>query len=396
MPSCLAEKTFRWEPDPLIGLLSAQKTMKGREIMAADDEHAGQVVELLATPDLAGALESERFRLFLDQIPVAIAVAEIRQGERIVYANPVFEKLSGLSKAEFDHKPWSALDNRFEIEQADRHLGSAIAEGTDYVGVYRMEGKKGEPRIVDAYSNLIEDDDGTAIYRLAALVNIRSPRAVRNEDLEKLVRDKDAQLRELQHRVKNNLQMITALIRLETRNLPAGSETMPFDRLAGRIEALHLLYASLSEDEHGHEVDLGGYLSQIASAIMRSHAPEGIRLDLKADAYVVSVNVALPAGLVVNELLMNALKHAFVGRDGGTITLHCLTDDEGCRVVVADDGVGFPDGVKWPKPGKLSALIVQSLRENAKASLDISSAPGRGTRVTINFAKTAAAPEPAE
>jgi PAS domain S-box-containing protein len=362
--------------------------------MTPDEENAGQVAELLATPDLAGALESDRFRHFLDQIPVAIAVAEIKGGERIVYTNPVFEKLCGLSAAEVEHQPWSVLDNRFEIEKADRRLGSAIEEGTDYLGVYRMEGKAGEPAIVDAYSNLIQDDNGTSVFRLAALVNVRSVRAARNEDLEKLVREKDTQLREIQHRVKNNLQMITALIRLECRNLPAGSETVPFDRLAGRIEALHLLYASLSEDEHGHEVDLGGYLSQIASAIMRSHAPEGIRLDLKADAHVVSVNTALPAGLVVNELIMNALKHAFGGRDGGTITLHCLTDGEGCRVVVADDGVGFPEGVTWPKPGKLSALIVQSLQENAKASLALESTPERGTRVTINFAKAAAAPEP--
>jgi PAS domain S-box-containing protein len=363
--------------------------------MTSDEANAGQVAELLASPDLAGALESDRFRHFLDQLPVAIAVAEIRDGERIVYVNPDFEKLCGLSAADIDRKPWTVLDNRFEIEQADRHLGSAIAEGTDYVGVYRMEGKAGEPAIVDAYSNLIQDDGGTAVYRLAALVNVRSALAARSEELERLVREKDTQLREIQHRVKNNLQMITALIRLECRNLPAGSETLPFDRLAGRIEALHLLYASLSQDEHGHEVDLGGYLSQIASAIMRSHAPEGIRLDLKVDAYVVSVNTALPAGLVVNELLMNALKHAFGGRDGGTITLHCLTDDKGCRVVVADDGAGFPEGVTWPKPGKLSALIVQSLRENAKASLELDSTPDRGTRVTITFAKAAAAPEPA-
>ena len=146
--------------------------------MAADEKDAGQVADLLATPGLAGALESERFRHFLDQIPVAIAVAEIRQGERIIYVNPDFEKLSGLAAAEVDHKPWSVLDNRLEIEQADRHLGSAIAEGTDYVGVYRMEGKTGKPAIVDAYSNLIEDDDGTAIYRLAALVNILDPEII--------------------------------------------------------------------------------------------------------------------------------------------------------------------------------------------------------------------------
>ena len=114
---------------------------------------------------------------------------------------------------------------------------------------------------------------------------------------------------------------------------------------------------------------------------MRAHAVEGIRLDLKVDAYPVSVNVAMPAGLVVNELLTNALKHAFVGRDSGTITLHSLVDGNGCRVVVTDDGVGLPDGAEWPKRGKLGALIVESLRENAKAGLEVESAPGQGTRV---------------
>jgi PAS domain S-box-containing protein len=361
--------------------------------MTEDEAKAEQVIELLATPGLAGALDSERFKQFLDQIPVAIAAAEVKDGERIVYANPGFEKLSGVTAAEIEGKPWAVLDNQFEIEQADRHLGSAIAEGTDYVGIFRMEGKDDEPSVVDAYSTIIEDDDGKPIFRLAALVNVRSLGMARQEDFEKLARDKDTQLRELQHRVKNNLQMITALIRLEVRNLPAGMETVPFDRLAGRVEALHLLYATMSEDESGQEIDLGGYLSQIASAVMRSHAIEGIRLDLKSDVYLVSVNVALPTGLVVNEVLMNALKHAFAGRDGGTITLHCLTDNKGCRVVVADDGVGLSDGFEWPVPGKLSSLIAQSLRENANASLTVQSAPGQGTKVTISFARADATPE---
>jgi two-component sensor histidine kinase len=86
---------------------------------------------------------------------------------------------------------------------------------------------------------------------------------------------------------------------------------------------------------------------------MLSSAVEGIRLELKVDSFPVSVNVALPAGMVVNELLTNALKHAFVGRDRGTIMLHSLADDRGCRVVVADDGVGLPPDISWPKSGKL-------------------------------------------
>ena len=79
----------------------------------------------------------------------------------------------------------------------------------------------------------------------------------------------------------------------------------------------------------GQEIDLGGYLSQIASAVMRSHAVEGIRLNLQVDTWPVSVNVAMPTGLVVNELLTNALKHAFKGKDGGRITVHCTTDAAG-------------------------------------------------------------------
>jgi two-component sensor histidine kinase len=110
------------------------------------------------------------------------------------------------------------------------------------------------------------------------------------------------------------------------------------------------------------------------------------------DTWPVSIDVAMPTGLVINELLTNALKHAFVGRSGGTISLQSLVDTTGCRITVSDDGIGLgPDSI-WPKPGKLSALIVQSLRQNARASVSMSSSPQSGTRVEIFFARSAAAP----
>ncbi len=233
------------------------------------------------------------------------------------------------------------------------------------------------------------------MFRLVALAAVGNRDPSDTSDLRKRLQEKDTLLLELQHRVKNNLQMVTALIRLEARNLPDDASSKRFDRLAGRIEALSLLYRSLSEDELGETVDLGTYLSQIASAVMQAHAVEGIHLDLQVDTWPVSVNVAMPAGLVVNELLTNALKHAFTGREGGTITLHSLVDETGCRVMISDDGVGLPDGTEWPKRGKLGALIVQSLRQNARARLEVESTPGEGMRVTIFFACAAAAPETA-
>jgi len=77
------------------------------------------------------------------------------------------------------------------------------------------------------------------------------------------------------------------------------------------VDALALLYRSLSEDEKRETVDLGVYVSQIASAVMSAHSVEGIRLALKVDTWPVSINAAMPASLVVNELMTNALKHAF-------------------------------------------------------------------------------------
>ena len=338
--------------------------------MSGKDSQTSQMGELLATPDLADALESEQFKRFLDQIPIAIIVSELKEQERIVYANPEFEKLCRQTAAEVSGKPWSVLDKHRDEEDLERGLGAAVAETSDYVGVFRIDCPEQDPALADAYSNLIQNDDGVPLFRLVALVNVTSHGKAEREALKEQIREKDTLLKEIQHRVKNNLQMITALIRLEARNARGDTATAPFDRLAGRIEALQFLYDALSPDAKGDEIDLGVYLSQIASGVMRSHAGEGVRLDLKVDAYPVSVNVAMPTGLVVNELLTNSLKHAFAGREGGTITLHSTADNKGCRVIIADDGVGLPPGVEWPKHGKLGTLVVKSLRENAKAGND--------------------------
>jgi PAS domain S-box-containing protein len=370
-------------------------TGKGSSIMIAQEEKPQQVEALLATTDLADALESEQFRRFLDQVPIAIVVSEMKGEERIVYANPEFEKLSGQDAAEIEGKPWSVLPGESEGDDSKRKLAAAVVHSTDCVGTFQIPRAGRDAAIVDAYSNVIETDDGKPAFRLAALVDVAAHGKAQREEFEQRIREKDTQLLEIQHRVKNNLQMITALIRIEARNAQGRIDTAPFDRLAGRIDSIGLVYKLLSAHGQGDEIDLGTYLSEVASSVMHSHAVEGIRLNLQVDAYPVSVNVAMPTGLVVNELLINALKHAFVGRDGGTITLQSLVDNKGCRVVIADDGVGLPAGVEWPRRGKLAALIVRSLRENALAELNVESTAGKGTRVTITFTRAAAAPEAA-
>lgn len=270
-----------------------------------------KVEQILDTPDLADALESDRFKQFLDQVPVAIAVSELKPRERIIYANLEFERLSGIAAADLDGKSWAVLD-----WQGDKsELSKGILTAQDHIGSFVLE-KTDTP--VNVWANLIENDDGIAVFRLVALAPIPAEDNTERAALIEQIENKDVLLRELQHRVKNNLQMITALIRLEARNMPEQGPRL--DQLAGRVEALALLYQSLSEENKTEEIDLGIYLSQIAGAVMRAHGREGVRLDLKVDTWPVSINVAMPTGLVVNEVMTNSLKHAFNDRDGGTIS----------------------------------------------------------------------------
>src|ERR1700730_6407412 len=122
--------------------------------MTEHDEKAEQVEALLATPDLADALESEQFRRVLDQVPIAIVVAEMKGRERIVYANPEFEKLSGPTARETEGKTWSVLHG--EGDDSGRKLGAAIVDANDRVGTFRIARAERDPAIVDAYSNVIE------------------------------------------------------------------------------------------------------------------------------------------------------------------------------------------------------------------------------------------------
>jgi PAS domain S-box-containing protein len=332
-------------------------------------------------PHLAEALDDDRFRQFLDNVPFAVAVAELGDDEHLVYGNIEFERLTGLAGDDLQGKQWSVLPPGESLGDGPQ-LADALILTEEYLGAFTIL-KGAEKHVVDAWSNTIVDDAGKPLFRLLAMSSRNG--AHDTAALSEALVEKDTLLKELQHRVKNNLQMITALIRMEARNAQLPEEGDRFNRLAGRIEALSILYRSLYSGSEAETVDLGIYVSQIASSVMAAHAIEGIRLDMKVDTWPVSVNVAMPVGLVINELMTNALKYAFVGRDGGEIKVRCTVDDEGCKVLVADDGVGLSDKADWPRRGKLSAMIVQSVRQNAKAEIDVQSEPDEGMAVTIVF-----------
>jgi two-component sensor histidine kinase len=346
------------------------------------------IEELLASDEIAEAIENDDCRRLLDCLPVGIAIAR-RNGvrERIVYANPQFERIIGEPLASFGGTDWSHFDLFRHEDAPTLTLGAAVRDGEDFLGTFRFERTDAKFTLVQAYVGQVGDSEATESYRILAIIDVTDRERAQRDDLERRIRDKDMLLRELQHRVKNNLQLITALIRLEARTVRA-DESGVLARLAGRIESLALLYQTLSSEKFGSEIDLGSYLSQIASAVVRTHTLPGIELELKVIYAPASINVAMPVGLLVNEMLTNAFKYAFTGRDRGTVAIECRYDpDKGLfDLCVADDGNGMPPGTVWPESGKLAALIMQTLRENtAGLTFEVKSVPGDGTRIKIAF-----------
>ncbi|PZA12245.1 histidine kinase [Rhodopseudomonas palustris] len=367
--------------------------------MSADD---GQVPpqgvdQILGSPRLVAAIESDRYKHLLDNVPVAIAVSQgFGEDQRVVYINQAFEALTLLSKAEVYGHGWSCLDGFADQDDAGRTLGAAIRDGEEFVGVFRQAALSDRLLIVQAYVAAIESDDGIENYRIAALVDVGGRERAQIERFESQIRERDTLMRELQHRVKNNLQLITALVRLEARSAAEG-ETVALARLASRIDALTVLYRVLSDDNtsvDGGQIDLGQYLSDIADAVIHANAASGVNCEVSACYCPLSVNVAMPAGLLVNEMLTNALKYAFVGRSAGRIKVVCSAEAGRVSVVVSDDGVGLAEGQQWPSPRKLGALILQTLKENASnVCFEVKTIRGQGTWFTLTFeAASALAP----
>lgn len=221
-----------------------------------------------------------------------------------------------------------------------------------------------------------------------ALVVLRDVTDLRRRD--RLLLSKDAAIREVHHRVKNNLQTISSLLRLQSRRLAPGEGREALDEAVRRISSIALVHEILSRDT-GEEVDFAdivGPLRRMAeeSVVGDDHA---VRIAVEGDAGRLPAALATPLAVVLSELLQNAVEHAFTNGSGGraavTVTLSHVGDD--LEVVVADNGRGLPDGFSIEATRSLGLSIVREF-VTSQLSGDIEMWTDNGTRVRIRVPVT--------
>ncbi|WP_455383250.1 sensor histidine kinase [Salinispira pacifica] len=199
----------------------------------------------------------------------------------------------------------------------------------------------------------------------------------RTAELAAALEERSVMLQEIHHRVKNNLQMIASLLQMEARKIEEPALKNSTDTSIRRIHAMALVHETLYQSRPLHAIRLDEYVGKLTRHIQLA-AADGTRVVLEGSKDIVTTpDFALPFGLIVNELVTNACRHAFPAGQGGTVAVH-LEQGEQIELRVTDDGVGLGAGFDVTRDGGLGLTIVRSLARQLTGTIQIHTGNGAG------------------
>lgn len=281
---------------------------------------------------------------------------------------------------------WTEPCNEPQIRTAVAAAARGETVRRDIVAHFSGPGR----RDMDAVFSPLRDESGLVVNIVVVAVDI-SDRKQMEVDLRRSLREKEALLKEVHHRVKNNLQVITSLLRLEAgRSVKAETNAVLSD-MQNRIRSMAVLHELLYRSGAFDAVDLGTYLRQLATQSFPtlSERPGSIRLRLDLVSHHIVLDQAIPCGMLVNELISNCLKHGFPdGRTGEVgIDLQQVGSGPQLRLRVSDTGIGLPADFEVKRKKSLGLQLVSDLAEQLGGILEIQPGPPAVFSVTFNADK---------
>jgi len=393
--------------DTLPGSVSVPMMAAGNVvgILHFDFDHARQVragqvkaLNILATA-AASALEAssavERVRAADKQYRrLAENAADVifrydLQPPRLAYVNEAVAAVTGYAPAEFYSEPDLLLRI---VHPGDRALMETVLRGAcpggSTAGI-RSVHRNGNVVWLEQRAMHVRDEKGqlVAIEAIARDVTDRKQLVERLEEGTKALRrslvEKTALLQEVHHRVKNNLQLICSLLSMQIDCSKTDTYSRPLNDAHSRVLSMSLIHEQIYQSETLADLDFGQYVEALVSRLFGLYCIDQsrIRLELSLTPIRLSAEQAIPCGLIVNELLSNALKHAFPGGRAGTIRIELREPATGCvALAVEDDGAGLPPDFQIERSQSLGLQIVATLIRQLGAKLFINSERGAAFR----------------
>lgn len=329
-------------------------------------------------------LSEERHRAIYDQ--AYIGIARIAKMGRFLLVNERLCDMLDFTAEELYRKTFYELAVPDEVEESlvdwDQLLSGKIKNFSREQTYMRKDGQLLSANVT---VSLVRDTNDSPNYFVAVFEDI-TERKEYERQLEESLKEKEVLLKEVHHRVKNNMQVISSILNLQSSYIEDETALGILRESQDRIKSMSFVHESLYQSNTLSEVNFAEYIQNITRNLYHSYSrPEGgIELRFDLESIYLNLDTSIPCGLIINEVVSNSLKYAFVGRERGIIELGFTKLSDGkLKLIISDDGIGLPDNFDIENAESLGLQLVTTLVTQVSGDLEIDNS--KGTRFTIIF-----------
>ena len=296
--------------------------------------------------------------------------------------NPAFAEMHGYSVEELQGESIARIFPEDELGKVLENIKIAHKKGHHVFEADHIcrDGTR-FPSLIDVTA--VKDEKGKVLYIIVNVNDITEKKKVENA-LKNSLKEKDVLIREIHHRVKNNLQIIHSLISLQQRGLKDEEAIKNFNETKTRVLVMARVHEMLYGSDNLAEINFRKYLESMAKELV-SGSDIANKVNLKYDIQEVflHIEIAVPCGLIVNELITNSLKYAFHKLEKGEITLKFYMSGNNAELILEDNGTGLPDYVDLSNPTGFGLKLVSILTEQLDGTVQVNK--NKGTKFIITF-----------
>ena len=376
-----------WAGETII-VESAHRCKDGKvipvEVNARGIEYQGKPAILAVVRDITERRQAEdalkeseeKLRMILASSPDAITVADLNGN--IIECNQATLDVHGFSaKEELIGRSAFDLIAPKDQQRAMENTKKTLEQGSVKNLEYTLLTKDGREFPAELSASVIRDSSGKVISLVAITKDI-TYRKTAEEQIKASLKEKEVLLKEVHHRVKNNMQLISSLLTLQAREVDDEKLSEKFNESQNRIRSMALVHDKLYQSENLANINFAEYIRDLAHKLFQTYTARG-RITLKPDLedVLISIDSAIPCGLILNELISNSLKHAFPEGQEGEVKITLSSFDENkIELVVSDNGVGIPENLDFENTKSLGLQLVNMLVKQLDGKIDLNRTGG--------------------
>ena len=312
----------------------------------------------------------ERLQLALEAAENGLWDWNLVTGE--LYISPRALQMLGYLEEEFTGlvTQWQEIihpeDRPWVLERLNQYLSQ---NSGDYAFDYRLRTRCGQWKWIANYGKVVERDTQGNPVRMTGVQQDITERKKVEEKLQTSLREKEVLLREIHHRVKNNLHIISSLLDLQSDTLKDEQLIEIFADSQNRIRSMALIHEQLYQSPDLGQVEFGEYIHRLINNLLFSFGEHLSQVQpmIEVDSVYLNIETAIPCGLLINEIVTNAFKHAFPQHQSGKIHVQFHQYNQQLELIISDNGVGIPTQIEWQSSSSLGLRLIKILSQQLKA-----------------------------